>query len=349
MGPTLAGIFMGYLEEKYFESNQKPLFYCRYVDDCFVLCKTEDECKEMFNTFNKLHKAITFTIEAEVNNTLPFLDVSILRQNSHFSTSIYRKATFTGQYINFRSHCTIKRKTNLIRTLCDRAMKLCSPENLTNELKSISKILQDNSYPEKLISRTINKHLARLKEQPESGPERCHIPIKLQFLGKTSYELEKELKNSIRQCYYSATPRVIFLSKPILSHCYKDPIPTLNQSKVVYRYQCCCDNSYVGQTSRRFIDRIKEHVPKCVKEFIKEPTQNFKESKTLENASKRSTIAQHLLENKECGKAHKDENFEILYKCRNLSELRVLEAVVITFLEPSLCKQREFDFTTTLF
>ena len=86
-----------------------------------------------------------------------------------------------------------------------------------------------------------------------------------------------------------------------------------------------------------------------VKEFIKEPTQNFKESKTLENASKRSTIAQHLLENKECGKAHKDENFEILYKCRNLSELRVLEAVVITFLEPSLCKQREFDFTTTLF
>ena len=48
LGPTLANIFMGYLEENYFSTNVEPLMYVRYVDDCFILLKNEDDCRVMF-------------------------------------------------------------------------------------------------------------------------------------------------------------------------------------------------------------------------------------------------------------------------------------------------------------
>ena len=38
-------------------------------------------------------------MEKEVNQTLPFLVVEIEKDNGQFLTSIYRKSTFTGQYI----------------------------------------------------------------------------------------------------------------------------------------------------------------------------------------------------------------------------------------------------------
>ena len=349
LGPTLAGIFMGHLEEKYFEEHHQPLMYHRYVDDCFILFKTKEECQKMFADFNNLHESISFTMESEINNNLPFLDVSITRHGSKFTSSIYRKATFTGQYINFRSHCSLKRKTNLIRTLCDRAIKICSPENLDQELNTISQILQDNSYPKELISKIMEQHRRKQQQQTMIGPQRCPIPIKLQFLGKDSHRFESELKAAVKTCYFSAEPRIIFSSRPILNHCHKDPIPKNNQSMVIYQFKCCCDSSYVGRTKRRFIVRMKEHVPKCVEEFIQGPqvapyTNNIK----LVRAARKSSVAQHLLENKECGKSFDWSSFTILHKCRSLFQLKVMEAITITTLKPVLCKQCEFDFTTVL-
>merc|ERR1712015_375148 len=99
LGPTLANIFMGYLEAKYFKTHTKPRLYFRYVDDCFILFNNVDECRKMFDEFNALHSSITFTLECENNNCLPFLDVLVTRTcESQFVTSVYRKKTFTGQY-----------------------------------------------------------------------------------------------------------------------------------------------------------------------------------------------------------------------------------------------------------
>ena len=77
LGPTLANILMGYLEESYFQNNQKPLVYFRYVDDCFILFNNKEECDGMFSTFNTLHPSIKFTKEVETNDNLPFLDVFV--------------------------------------------------------------------------------------------------------------------------------------------------------------------------------------------------------------------------------------------------------------------------------
>ena len=350
LGPTMANIFMGYLEHHYFMNNEQPLMYYRYVDDCFVLFKNEDECMRMFDKFNHLHPAISFTMEKERNGCLPFLDVLVERADTMFITSIYRKPTFTGQYVNFRSFCNKRRKTNLIRTLCNRALKICSPDKLPQELNKITDILKKNVFPERLVERTIKNFMDVAEKPPKLGPAPCPFPIKLQFVGNSSYTLEKEIKQAAAKCYYSARPRVILSSSPILRHTQKDHIPDMNKSKVVYRFKCYCENSYVGQTSRRLIERVKEHVPKCVKEHIRNPATNYKDTVKLKRAAKKSAIAEHLLTNEDCGRQYEEheQSFSILYKCHMELELKVLEAVVISALEPSLCKQTEFDITTNL-
>ena len=129
----------------------------------------------------------------------------------------------------------------------------------------------------------------------------------------------------------------------------KDPIPPFKKSMVVYHFSCHCDNDYIGQTSRRLNERLKEHVPRCVKRFLANPTADYKSNKTLINAAKKSSIAKHLLDNhKECGKFYKDSMFKIIRYCKTAYQLKVTEAVIINTFEPTLCVQQEFDYVTAL-
>ena len=347
LGPTLANIFVGFLEAKYFQSRNKPKIYYRYVDDCFIIFDSKDECMSMFQDFNRLHGSIEFTMESEVDNCLPFLDVLVERTTKEFITSVYRKPTFTGQYINFLSHCSNKRKVNLIKTLCHRAITICSPSTVEDELEKITQILKGNGYPQNLVVRTIECYRDKLTTQRVYGPVKCPVPIKLPFLGSTSSKYERELKVLTRQCFYAVEPRIIFTSKPIFSHVHKDRIPMKDNSLVIYQFQCSCEKNYVGKTKRRLVDRMKEHIPPCVtKHYSQTPDDDYMKNIKLVRAAAKSSVSQHLLESKECGRQLKECNFNIIKKCRSSFEMDVYETVYIASKEPSLCKQREFDFVT---
>ena len=99
LGPSLANIFVGYYEALLFKRVNKPLMYYRYVDDTFAVFTDEDECNEFFSHLNSFYPLLRFTFEEECNRTLPFLDVLVEKSDHEFVTSIYRKPTFTGQYI----------------------------------------------------------------------------------------------------------------------------------------------------------------------------------------------------------------------------------------------------------
>ena len=126
LGPTLANIFVGYLESKIAEDLSSQVTYIRYVDDCLVISRTVNDNKAIFEKLISLHEKICFTREVEENNQLPFLDIMIIKDKTKFLTKIYRKTTFTGQYLNYQSFCSKKRKVNLIKTLYHRAYKICS-------------------------------------------------------------------------------------------------------------------------------------------------------------------------------------------------------------------------------
>ena len=123
----------------------------------------------------------------------------------------------------------------------------------------------------------------------------------------------------------------------------KDVVPTKQQSMVVYQYVCRCDCRYVGRTSQRLQDRIKQHIPKALRNQAQTNCDLSQSNHTCTSA-----IGQHLLNNKKCAAHYDDNQFSILAKGRTLFHLSTLEATFIKMLKPELCRQKEFVYTLKL-
>ena len=346
LGPALANIFVGYHESKLFSKLSKPIVYCRYVDDTFVIFNNELDFDNFFNNLNLLHPALQFTFEKENNSSLPFLDVLVTKSKNQFTTSVYRKPTFTGQYIHWNSFGPKKRKTNLINTLVHRALKICSDTTLDQEIEFIRSVLIENGYPEFLINSKISQTINRFKQNPKEGPQKCPIYLKLPWIGEPALIFERKVKESVNNCFGSVQTRVIFSTRRLWPVAQKDFLPTLHQSNVVYEYVCRCDSRYVGRTTQRLLDRISQHVPK----FIRNHTQQERKQPPRKNKTTNwepacdSAIGNHLLKNELCADNYNDNQFYILSKARSDFHLAVLESIFITTRKPILCRQKEFVY-----
>ena len=231
---ALANIFVGYHENKLFESTTKPFLYHRYVDDTFAIFGPEDECTSFLDVLNSMHSALKFTFEKEENDQHPLLDVLVEKSNEGFLTSVFRKPTFTGQYFRWDSFGPTKRKTNLIETLVHRALIICSKSKLQHELENISSILRNNGYPESIIQITMSKKITFFNLKPKEGTQKCPVYWKLRWIDKISLNFEKQTKIAINRCYQAVETRIIFTTRKILPAIHKHVLHSLQQSVVVY-------------------------------------------------------------------------------------------------------------------
>ena len=95
IGPILANVFVGFYEKLLFDRFPKPYSYLRYVDDTFTCLSSRNESLSFSHCLNHLHHSLTFSMDEEKDNQLPFLDVLAKRCLFAFVTNIYRKLTFT--------------------------------------------------------------------------------------------------------------------------------------------------------------------------------------------------------------------------------------------------------------
>ena len=343
LGPALANIFVGYQEEKLFIDNNQPLIYFRYVDDTFAMFEDELNCNLFLKQLNSLHQSLNFTHEKEVNGKLPFLDVLVEKSNKKFLTSVYRKPSFSGQYNRWDSFGPKSRKNNLIGTLVHRALEICSPSKLPQEIDFIRSILYSNGYPENVINSRIKRKIEQFKLPPKEGPEKCPVYLKLPWIGNISTKFENQCKTAVSSCFGAVKLRVAFSTRKMLPTVRKDVVPTKQQSMVVYQYVCRCDCRYVGRTSQRLQDRIKQHIPKAIRNQAQTSCDLSQSNHTCSSA-----IGQHLLNNKKCAAQYDDNQFSILAKGRTLFHLSTLEATFIKMLKPELCRQKEFVYTLKL-
>ena len=86
----------------------------------------------------------------------------------------------------------------------------------------------------------------------------------------------------------------------------------------------------------------QKHVPRRVKKFI-EGNTNIKTA-ALINATRRSSISKHLVNNPERGNNYEDIRFKIEQQCSNVYDLVKMEDFFIHLNKPELCKQKEFDY-----
>ena len=101
LGPVIAGIFMVELERTLLPRLTEYMTpWKQYVDDTIATRKLTsiDHVLMILNTF---HKNIKFTYELEINKKISCLDISLIRKNDILETTIYRKSTNNGVYLQW--------------------------------------------------------------------------------------------------------------------------------------------------------------------------------------------------------------------------------------------------------
>ena len=127
LSPVLANIYMEYFEEMALGSTSlKPSMWLRYVDDTFILWPHQEDVQTLLDHVNSIQPSIQFIMEKEQDNKLFFLDVFVTRSEQGFWPSVYRKPTFTGQYLNFNYHHQYKVKKGIVCCLQHRAKTISS-------------------------------------------------------------------------------------------------------------------------------------------------------------------------------------------------------------------------------
>lgn len=255
ISPILAQYVMDDLLEKCIEKLTFKMPFCKkYVDD--IICMVpSNKVQETLTVFNSQHPKIQFTVEEEKDQSVPFLDVKIIRRETTLITDWYTKPTYSGRYINFQSYHATKIKTNFIINMKNKITQVSHEELIQNNLKKLYNTLRSNSYPanllKKLIFQTPNPPEDRQQENTiehryKTLPYIEHITTRLNPLLKTSEE---------ERTTYKTVKTVGSLFTRI-----KDKIPPLNQAGIVYKIPCVnCEKCYIGQTSRTLKARITSH------------------------------------------------------------------------------------------
>jgi len=218
------------------------------------------------------HQNIKFTIEAEKQNKLPFLDTKVSRKDNGFTTTIYHKPTFTGVYPNWTSLTSRKYKISLIYCLCDRIWKICKePEDRDLEFKKLKQTLIKNEYPEHIISKEIGKFIKNRTEkekQPQQPIEQQATVEKQKKYIVLPYSNNKveafagRLTKLVNETF-DVELRVAFKAPKEIGNMFpfKDNIKEKHaHSMVVYQITCDdCEQKYIGKTKRILKYRLDEH------------------------------------------------------------------------------------------
>ena len=114
---------------------------------------------------------MSFPIEIEKENKLSFLDIEVIREQDKFTTTVYRKPTFSGVYSNFESFLPSVYKFGMAYTSVYRCFRICSNwTQFHNELIFLKGIFRKNGYPENFIDKCFKKFLNNVHLVKENVP-----------------------------------------------------------------------------------------------------------------------------------------------------------------------------------
>ncbi|CAH8847754.1 unnamed protein product [Trichobilharzia szidati] len=112
------------------------MLYKRYVDDTLIIGNNSKSIENFITLFNHIHPNIRVTSELESNNKLGFLDITMTRRDDGtIQRSIFRKQTWSGQYLHFNSFVPIQYKRSLVKCLFSRARKICTSDIAMEEFR----------------------------------------------------------------------------------------------------------------------------------------------------------------------------------------------------------------------
>ena len=154
-------------------------------------------------------------------------------------------------------------KYSVIDKLQHRAQAICSdPQLLYKEEQHLKNALKKCKYPtwalNKIQMKSKNQDTikAPTKRTNTNNQKKCHIMVPY-YSGLSESIKNTGRKFGVEVCFMGGSTIENLLMSP------KDKDPIQKQSAAIYRYQCDrveCDEEYIGESSRTFGERFKEHL-----------------------------------------------------------------------------------------
>jgi hypothetical protein len=256
LSPLLAEIFMIWFERKAINSSpEKPKLWLRYVDDTFVIWPHGNESLSSFlNHLNNVHPNIHFTMEVETNNSLPFLDVLVMKkEDGTLGHKVFRKTTQTNRYLNANSHHHPSQINSVANTLITRSKRITDSENLNEELHNIKTTLLANGYNIHTINKHIRTSSSNITNDSTNNENTFKNIIKLPYIRGTTEKIGRLLKQqNIRPIFTPHRKISTYLRN------FKNIEPLSSQG--IYEIPCHnCEKVYIGKTNRKISARVAEH------------------------------------------------------------------------------------------
>ena len=335
LAPTLAIAFMSKIERPVLES--RPLLYCRYVDDCFVICSTQTEMDRCFELLNEQSEFIKLSREIPEGDWLPFLNVQIRLTRGVQVTKWYRKATSKNILVHCQSAHPTKLKRSVLRNMFRTAVEVCSGEDEKKEsLELARQIAKSNGYTNGDFKR--RRRCTSMNQQDAAFSISEKVPFCVPFISD-------EVTAVIRQCLRKSRldDKIAIIEIPpnnlkrmlirnrmydrlcAMSDCKICPNGTQGDcmcAGVVYLITCKeCNEEYIGETARPLCLRIKEHLDGKIKQ-------------------RRSTVLGMHRETKHGG-ADFDVSVTIIAHETNTVARKSLEAFLINVKSPKMNRKGE--------
>ena len=330
LGPTFANAFLCYHEQNWLAncpSEFRPVYFRRYVDDCFMIFNDRSHVDRFLDYLNVQHPKMKFTKETEANGAIPFLDVLVRRTATTFETSVYRKKTFTGLGTSFFSYIPMTIKRAIVKSAIFRSFRISSTYKLfDHEVKFLMSFFCTNGFPKKLIEFSVGNFL---RKQFATRPifasvQRLQKYFVLPYFGEQSEKMHREVTSLLSKFYPYLNSKVVLSNHFTIRTFfrYKDKIPKQSRSGLVYKYSCAsCQASYVGSTYQRLFTRVAQHQGKSHRtgQMLSNPTV--------------SSIRDHALA---CDTPFSVDNFVILGSNSSFPDLRILESLYILRMRPKI-------------
>ena len=117
----------------------------------------------IINTFNSYHQNLQFTHELQRNNSIKFLDMTLISSDNHIITNWFQKPTASGRFINYFSNHPLQQKMNIVYNLIGRAILLSHESFHRINLKKGEQLLINNDYPSSFIDKNIKIRMNKIK------------------------------------------------------------------------------------------------------------------------------------------------------------------------------------------
>jgi len=269
LSSIITEVFLGRLEIEAKDKAWFPRVWMRYVDDVLAVVE-RDKIDCVLSGLNNIHPSLKFTSEMESDNSLPFLDLRLIREGPKITIDIYRKPTDAPLCIPKLSHHHFSHKIAAFESYMFRMWNLpLNEERRQKEFHYLKRMAVLNGYETDLVDDIYQKHKSRAelknittlvpfrKEKKKStvdykGRETTRTAV-LPFYGPLTFQIEKVLKShNINVCYCNRGKL-----KNLLGVRKKGDDM---QASGVYEIPCLdCDERYFGQCGRRIETREKDH------------------------------------------------------------------------------------------